>query len=98
MDFFLNETQFTAEDIKSQPYVLFKGIDEYKLRIEEMTKIGITITLPAIYQSNTRYLKSIRKYFVTKPNDAVLTAIAYRLKNRNNFKRWNSIHLLKINK
>lgn len=80
----MNDTQFTAADITYFPYILGKGLDEIKLRIDEMTRLGAPITLPILYQGKTKYLKCIRQYCVTelegKPSDMAYSTIEDRLK------------------
>lgn len=78
LDYFLNETQFSAQDITHFPYIFNRNIDEIKLRVVEMKRIGAPITLPMLYQGKTKYLKYIQKYCAT-PDD--FRIIENRLRN-----------------
>lgn len=86
MDYFLNDTQFTAQDIKNAPYILTKNLDEVKVRIDEMTEIGATFTLGTIYQGKTAYFNSLKRFLASKKNDETsskaLLAIELRLKSQ----------------
>lgn len=88
MDYFLNETQFTADDIQKSVHILQKGLDEVRNRINEMTKIGAPIELSIINRSKTEYLKFIRSYAASnaeKKDEKLqkgLMAIEERLKSK----------------
>lgn len=80
----MNDTQFTAADITYFPYILGKGLNEIKSRIDEMNRIGAPITLSILYQGKTKYLKCIRQYCVTEldgeSSDVAFSTIEDRLK------------------
>lgn len=78
LDYFLNETQFSAADITYFPYILNKNIDEVKIRVIEMNRLDAPVTLPILYQGKTKYLKYIRQYCKTQ-ND--FQAIEDRLRS-----------------
>lgn len=86
LDYLLNETNFTADDLLYFPYIFARSVDEIKARIKEMTRIGAPITLPMIYQGKTRYLKFIRQYCTTKledkPGDLAYATIEDRVKRQ----------------
>lgn len=67
LDYLLNETDFTTEDITNSLYILNKSLDEIKARVNEITQIGghknsKLFTLANIYQGKNRYLKLIKNY------------------------------------
>ncbi|XP_031621664.1 uncharacterized protein LOC116339767 [Contarinia nasturtii] len=89
LDYILNETNFTANDITNSLFILNKSLDEIKARINEMTEIGAQsdlklFTLAAIYSGKNIYLKRIKNYCDTKlPGDAgekAFAAIEMRIK------------------
>lgn len=62
LDYLLNEAKLSAKDITRHPYIFHQNIDEVKLRVIEMNRIGAPITSSVLYLGKTNYLKYIRKY------------------------------------
>lgn len=85
MDYLLNETHFTIEDINSNVAVFRTNLDELKLRINELTAIGLKPRkLYSICLDRKRYLEMVGK-FCRKKNCPVafetFKSIEKRIKN-----------------
>lgn len=82
MDYFLNETQITAYDIKSNLYIFHRKLDTLKARIEDMTEIKAPITLTVILYTRKAYLHSIWQYCKANFNDEQSKLVFQKIKDR----------------
>lgn len=83
-------TIFSPEDITHFPYIFHKNIAELKIRLGEMNKLGVPITLPYLYQSKSRYLNVLQKYNMDKQDESsqsVFLAAEERLKNKKSYEK-----------
>lgn len=85
IDYLLNETHFTIEDISSNVSVFRTNLDELKIRMNELTAIGlIPRKLYSICLAKRMYLEMVGK-FCRKKNCLVASetfkSIEKRIKN-----------------
>ena len=67
LDYLLNETHFTAEDINSNVAVFRTNLDELKLRMDELASIGlIPEKLYFICLDRKRYLERVGRFCMKK--------------------------------
>lgn len=67
LDYLLNETHFTSEDISSHVSVFGRNLDELKLRLNELHAIGlIPRKLYLLCLDSKRYLEMVGKFFREK--------------------------------
>lgn len=86
LDYLLNETHFTAEDISSNVSVFRRNLDELKLRMDELASIGlIPEKLYFICLDSKRYLERVGKFCTKKKCPVTLNrfkSIEKRIKNQ----------------
>lgn len=67
LDYLLNETNFTIDDINSYLTVFTASTDELRLRMNELTAIGfVPHRLYMICTHRTRYLEMVERFCVNK--------------------------------
>lgn len=82
MDFFLDEAQFSPDDIHGCLDIFSKNLDDLKARLNELTSIGAPITVQALIKSKTDYLKYVKKFCIdgNQKDEETLLSVELRLK------------------